>query len=134
MVNRKPPVNRTLKTRARSMRKDMTAEEKQLWFRILRDYPVKFRRQQVMAPFICDFYCEKAKLIIEVDGSQHYSIEGKSYDQWRSEFLEKDGCVVLRFSNEDIKKRLYGVYILIERAVNERLKEVEKESEVSENQ
>ncbi len=81
MVNRKPPVNRTLRTRARSMRKDMTAEEKQLWFRILRDYPVKFRRQQVMAPFICDFYCEKAKLIIEVDGSQHYSIEGKSYDQ-----------------------------------------------------
>lgn len=130
MDNRKPPLNRTLKARARSMRREMTAEEKQLWFRILRNYPVKFRRQQVMAPFICDFYCEKAKLIIEVDGSQHYFIEGKSYDQWRSEFLEKDGNIVLRFSNEDIKKRLYGVYILIDRMVNERLKELE----VSENQ
>lgn len=130
MEHRKPPINRTLKARSRSMRKDMTPEEKQLWFRILRDYPVKFRRQQVMAPFICDFYCDKAKLIIEVDGSQHYSIEGKSYDQWRSEFLEKDGNVVIRFSNEDIKKRLYGVYILVDRAVKERLKEMK----VSENQ
>ena len=83
-----------------------------------------------MAPFICDFYCDKAKLIIEVDGSQHYSIEGKSYDEWRSQFLEKDGYMVIRFSNEDIRKRLYGVYVLIERAVHERW----KESEVSENQ
>lgn len=75
---------------------------------------------------ICDFYCHRARLIVELDGAQHYSDYGKSYDAWRSEKLEKDGCKVLRFSNGDIHERFYGVCVLIDRAVKERIKEMEE--------
>ena len=109
----KPPLNRTMKGRASSMRRQMTKEEFHLWYHFLRMYPVKFRRQRVMGAFICDFYCHRARLIVELDGAQHYSDYGKSYDAWRSEKLEKDGCKVLRFSNGDIHERFYGVCVLI---------------------
>lgn len=115
----KPPLNRTMKGRASSMRRHMTKEEFHLWYHFLRTYPVKFRRQRVMGAFICDFYCHRARLIVELDGVQHYSDYGKSYDAWRSEKLEKDGCKVLRFSNGDIHERFYGVCVLIDRAVKE---------------
>lgn len=122
----KPPLNRTMKGRASSMRRHMTKEEFYLWYHFLRMYPVKFRRQRVMGAFICDFYCHRARLIVELDGTQHYSDYGKSYDAWRSEKLEKDGCKVLRFSNGDIHERFYGVCVLIDRAVKERIKEMEE--------
>ena len=122
----KPPLNRTMKGRASSMRRHMTKEEFHLWYHFLRMYPVKFRRQRVMGVFICDFYCHRARLIVELDGAQHYSDYGKSYDAWRSEKLEKDGCKVLRFSNGDIHERFYGVCVLIDRAVKERIKEMEE--------
>lgn len=101
----KPPLNRTMKGRASSMRRHMTKEEFHLWYHFLRRYPVKFRRQRVMGAFICDFYCHRARLIVE---------------------LEKDGCKVLRFSNGDIHERFYGVCVLIDRAVKERIKEMEE--------
>lgn len=85
----KPPLNRTMKGRASSMRRHMTKEEFHLWYHFLRRYPVKFRRQRVMGAFICDFYCHRARLIVELDGAQHYSAYGKSYDAWRSEKLER---------------------------------------------
>lgn len=122
----KPPLNRTMKGRASSMRRQMTKEEFHLWYHFLRRYPVKFRRQRVMGAFICDFYCHRVRLIVELDGAQHYSDYGKSYDAWRSEKLEKDGCKVLRFSNGDIHERFYGVCVLIDRAVKERIKEMEE--------
>ncbi len=108
------------------MRRNMTKEEFHLWYHFLRMYPVKFRRQRVMGAFICDFYCHRARLIVELDGAQHYSDYGKSYDAWRSEKLEKDGCKVLRFSNGDIHERFYGVCVLIDCAVKERIKEMEE--------
>lgn len=123
------PLNRTLKARASAMRRDMTAEEFKLWFHFLREYPIKFRRQKVMAPFICDFYCFQAQLVIEVDGSQHYSDLGKSYDAWRSEKFEKEGMKVLRFSNQDIKRYFFEVQRMIDYVVQERLKELHKEIE-----
>lgn len=122
----KPPLNRTMKGRASSLRRHMTKEEFHLWYHFLRTYPVKFRRQRVMGAFICDFYCQRARLIVELDGAQHYSDYGKSYDAWRSEKLKKDGCKVLRFSNGDIHERFYGVCVLIDRAVKERIKEMEE--------
>ena len=72
----KPPLNRTMKERASSMRRHMTKEEFHLWYHFLRMYPVKFRRQRVMGAFICDFYCHRARLIVELDGAQHYSDYG----------------------------------------------------------
>lgn len=121
----KPPLNRTMQGRASSLRRHMTKEEFHLWYYFLRMYRVKFRRQRVMGG-ICDFYCHRARLIVELDGAQHYSDYGKSYDAWRSEKLEKDGCKVLRFSNGDIHERFYGVCVLIDSAVKGRIKEMEE--------
>ena len=121
-----PPLNRTLKARASSTRKDMTPEEKKLWYQYLRYYPVKFRRQRIQAPFILDFYCAEASLAIEIDGSQHYTDYGRSYDQWRTNHIEREGIFVLRFSNGDIRDRFDGVRIMIDLTVQKRMKELEK--------
>lgn len=62
---------------AKELRKNMTKEERHLWYDFLRSYPVKFTRQKVLGRFIADFYCSEAKLIVELDGNQHYEAEGK---------------------------------------------------------
>ncbi len=111
--------NSELKENARSLRKTMTPEEKHLWYDFLRGYPVKFYRQRSIGNYIVDFYCSKARLVIELDGSQHYADEEKEYDRKRTEFLEAYGLKVLRFSNYDIKKNFEGVCITIERNVKE---------------
>ena len=121
-----PPLNRTLKVRAGSLRKGMTPEEKKLWYQYLRSYPVKFRRQQIQAPFILDFYCHQARLAIEIDGSQHYTDYGRSYDQWRTKHIEKEGIAVLRFSNSDIRHRFDGVRIMIDLIVKKRVEELKE--------
>ena len=118
--------NKALTPIARKLRKDMTREERHLWYDFLREYPIRFLRQKVIGSYVVDFYCAAAKLVVELDGAQHYSDYGKSYDAWRSEKLEKDGCKVLRFSNGDIHERFYGVCVLIDRAVKERSKEMEE--------
>ena len=119
-----PPLNRTLKDRASAMRKDMTQEERKLWYQYLRSYPVKFRRQRIQAPFIRDFYCREAALAIEIDGSQHYTDYGRSYDKWRTNHIEREGISVLRFSNGDIRDRFDGVCIMIDLTVQKRMEEL----------
>ena len=116
-----PPLNRTLKVRAASLRKGMTPEEKKLWYQYLRSYPVKFRRQQIQAPFILDFYCHQARLAIEIDGSQHYTEQGQCYDEERSQILRAYGLKVLRFSNRDVDCNLAGVCTQIDLEVKARL-------------
>ena len=69
---------------AKILRKDMTKEEKRLWYDFLRTYPIRFLRQKVLGKYIVDFYCAKAKLVIELDGSGHYTEEGKQYDKERT--------------------------------------------------
>ena len=71
---------------ARMLRKNMTKEEKHLWYDFLRTYPVRFSRQKVLGKYIADFYCAEAKLVIELDGSGHYTEEGKQYDEERTAF------------------------------------------------
>ena len=119
-----PPLNRTLKDRASAMRKDMTQEERKLWYQYLRSYPVKFRRQRIQAPFILDFYCREAALAIEIDGSQHYTDYGRIYDKWRTNPIEREGISVLRFSNGDIRDRFDGVCIMIDLTVQKRMEEL----------
>ncbi len=109
--------NSELKENARNLRKNMTPEEKHLWYDFLRSYPVKFYRQRSIGNYIVDFYCSKAKLVIELDGSQHYTIDGKEYDSLRTEVLEAYGLEVLRVSNYDIKQNFEGVCITIDRNV-----------------
>ena len=82
---------------ARRLRREMTPHERKLWYLFLRKYPVKIYKQRIIGKFIVDFYCASAKLVIEVDGSQHYEPQGMAYDVERSAFLSALGLNVLRF-------------------------------------
>ena len=112
--------NDVLKQYAREMRKNGTAEENTLWYQYLRNYPVGFRRQCVMGQYIVDFYCAKARLVIELDGSQHYDSEGLEQDAQRTQYLVSLGLKVLRFSNADVKQQLRGVCQQIDTEVQKR--------------
>ena len=103
------PRNNNLLHHARQLRKEMTKEERHLWYDFLKDYPVKFYKQKIVGNYILDFYCEKAKLAVELDGSQHYVEQGQAYDRVRTEYLQKLGIRVLRFSNTDITQNFRGV-------------------------
>ena len=113
--------NNELLDKAKSLRKNMTKQEKHLWYDFLRDYPVKIYKQKIIDNYIVDFYCHQAKLVIEVDGAQHYTPDGKSYDQYRTEILEQYGLLVLRFTNGDINERFDGVCYVIDKTIKERL-------------
>ena len=89
---------------AKELRKNMTKEERHLWYDFLREYPVKFTRQKVLGKYIADFYCARANIVIELDGSQHYEDDGLSNDEKRTAYLEQYGIKVIRISNLDILK------------------------------
>lgn len=106
------------------LRKSMTEEERKLWYQFLRTYSVKWYRQRPIDKYIVDFYCSKAKLIVELDGSQHYQPDGVASDEIRTDKLEQYGLKVLRFSNLDVQTHFYEVCTLIDQNVKERLKTV----------
>ena len=91
-----------LRRRSQELRRNMTKEERHLWYDFLKDYPVRFLRQKVIDQYIVDFYCFRAKLVVELDGSQHCEPEEIEYDRKRTAFLEKEGLYVLRISNLDV--------------------------------
>ena len=113
--------NDKLTSRAQELRKNMTKEERKLWYEYLRTYPVQFRRQVTTGNYILDFYCSAAKLVVELDGSQHYEPQGMKRDAARTAYLESLGVYVLRFSNLDVMRNLRGVCEVIDRTVQERL-------------
>ena len=106
--------------RARTLRKNMTPEERKLWYLYLKPHPAKFYKQKVIGPYIVDFCCPFAKLIIELDGSQHYLEEGERYDKRRDKWLEGQGYHILRFSNYEINRQFIQVCDMIEGTVDER--------------
>ena len=113
--------NSTLLNVARILRRNMTRQEKHLWYDFLRSYPVKIYKQRIIDNFIADFYCHSARLVIELDGSQHYTAQGKEDDEARAEILEKYGIQVLRFSNKDVDDNFEGVCRMIDKVINERI-------------
>ena len=94
--------NPKLKANAQYLRKNMTKEERKLWYEFLKTLPLTFNRQKVIGNYIVDFYCASANLVIELDGSQHYELEGKEQDAMRDRFLKDLGLTVLRYPNSDI--------------------------------
>jgi very-short-patch-repair endonuclease len=112
------PYNRELTPAAKVLRKHMTPQERRLWYGFLRNHPIKFYRQRVIRSFIADFYCSKAKLVIELDGSQHYTDDGLAYDKERSAILNGLGLRVLRFSNTDVDNNFACVCSVIDGIVN----------------
>jgi len=85
------------------------------------DYPIRFRRQEIIGSYIADFYCDKAKLMIELDGSQHYEESGRQRDAQRTAYMESLGMRVLRFDNCDVMQNFEGVCQAVQMAVNARL-------------
>ena len=94
---------------SRSLRKNMTKEERHLWYDFLKELPVMVHRQKVIGRYIVDFYIAAKKIVIELDGSQHYSEEGKESDSVRDSFLAAQGITVLRYSNADVNMRFDSV-------------------------
>ena len=113
--------NEKLTELAKKLRKGMTEEERHLWYDYLSKYHIRFRRQEIIGNYIVDFFCERAKLAIELDGSQHYEEAEKEYDAQRTEKLRSIGIDVIRFSNADINRRFEGVCTKIDEAVMFRL-------------
>ena len=87
----------------------MTKEEAKLWYQFLCRYPQRFRRQYIIGSYIVDFYCHQAKLVVELDGSQHYDPGEIEYDKKRSQYLRSQGLKVLRFSNLDVLRQFQSV-------------------------
>ena len=107
--------------RSQKLRREQTKEENHLWYDFLKTYPVQFRRQYPIGPYYVDFFCYQAKLIVELDGSQHTEPEAIAYDRARTAYLQKEGYWVLRISNLDIWRNFTGVCEAIDTCVNSRL-------------
>ena len=106
---------------AKELRKNMTPEEKHIWYDYIRSYPVRFQRQKAIGNYIADFFCARAKLVIEIDGSGHGTEEQRRADNERTGYLESVGLSVIRFTNDDVNKRFEGVCMEIDKVVKERL-------------
>ena len=101
--------NKNLSELARTLRKNMTRHECHLWYDFLKGLPVMVHRQKVIGSYIVDFYIAEKKLVIELDGSQHYDLPGKQADEQRDAFLRGQGLTVLRYANSDIDHNFEGV-------------------------
>ena len=101
--------NTKLTKNAKSLRKGMTKEERHLWYDFLKTLPMTVHRQKVLGHYIVDFYIASAKMVIELDGSQHYENEGLVRDYARDAYFKEQGIAVLRYSNADINLRFQEV-------------------------
>lgn len=110
--------------RAKELRSNATPQENHLWYDFLRTYPIRFQRQKTIDRFVVDFYCHRAKLVVELDGSQHFTEEGMAYDQERSDVLAGYGLYVRRFNNLEIDQNFSAVCEEIHRLVQERMEDV----------
>ena len=113
--------NGKLIPRAKELRRDMTPQEKHLWYDFLAKYPIRFQRQKTIGNFIADFYCCRAKLIVEVDGSQHYTENGIAYDRERTAMLSSYDLHVMRFANNEITENFDAVCQEIHTVIQERI-------------
>ena len=116
--------NKQLTPLAKQLRKEMTKEERHLWYDFLRTHPARFSRQKVLGKYIADFYSAQAKLIIELDGSQHYEDAEKEKDAQRTAFLESYGLTVIRIPNNEVNSNFRGVCAYIDAAVSQSLSQL----------
>ena len=101
--------NKALTAHSQALRRNMTKEERHLWYDFLKSLPYAFRRQKTIGPYIVDFYCSSAKLVVELDGSQHFESQQQKYDQERDHYLSSLGLTVLRYTNLEITQNFNGV-------------------------
>ena len=108
--------------RSQSLRKQMTKEERHLWYDFLKTYPIQFKRQYPIGYYFADFFCYQAKLIVELDGSQHCEPDEIEYDRKCTEYLQQQGYSVLRLSNRDVMTQFRSVCECIDNVVRNRMK------------
>ena len=116
--------NKQLVPLVKQLRKEMTKEELHLWYDFLRSYPVRFSRQKVLGKYIADFYSAEAKLVIELDGSQHYEDRNIKEDAERTAFLEDYGLTIIRIPNNEVNRNFRGVCEYIDTAVKQSLSQL----------
>ena len=116
--------NKQLVPLVKQLRKEMTKEELHLWYDFLRSYPVRFSRQKVLGKYIADFYSAEAKLVIELDGSQHYEDRNIKEDVERTAFLEDYGLTIIRIPNNEVSRNFRGVCEYIDTAVRQSLSQL----------
>jgi len=114
----------SLKDKARELRNNATSQEDKLYYQFLRRFKVRIHRQKVIGYYIVDFYCHKAKLVIELDGGQHFQEENLVHDDLRTRFLESQGLLVLRFTNWEVDHQFPYVCQRIEEVVDQRFAEI----------
>ena len=119
-----PKHNKQLVPLAKRLRKEMTKEERHLWYDYLRSYPIRFSRQKVLGKYIVDFYCAEAKIVIELDGSQHYEDENLERDAERTRFLQSYGLTVIRIPNNEVSRNFRGVCEYVDTAVKQSLSQL----------
>ena len=119
-----PKHNKQLVPLAKQLRREMTKEERHLWYDFLRTYPVRFSRQKVLGKYIADFYSAEARIVIELDGSQHYEKENSEKDAERTAFLESYGLTVIRIPNNEVSRNFRGVCEYIDIAVRQSLSQL----------
>ena len=116
--------NKSLVNDGRMLRKNMTKEERHLWYDFLRGHSFRFIRQKIIGNYIVDFYCAKANIIIELDGSQHYDEIGIAEDNERTKYLESQGLKVIRIPNNEINNNFRGVCEFIDNEVKKSLSQL----------
>ena len=116
--------NKQLVPFAKQLRKEMTKEERHLWYVFLRTYSVRFSRQKVLGKYIADFYSAEAKLVIELDGSQHYEDINLEKDTDRTTFSECYGLTVIRIPNNEVMRNFRGVCEYIDAVVMQSLSQL----------
>ena len=119
--------NKQLVPLAKQLRKEMTKEERHFWYDFLRTYPIRFSRQKILGKYIADFYSAEAKLVIELDGSQHYQNGNAEKDAERSAFLEGYGLTVIRIPNNEVTRNFRGVCEFIDTTVRQSLSQKSKD-------
>ena len=116
--------NKNMVANAKSLRKNMTKEERHLWFDFLRTYRIRFQRQKVLGKYIVDFYCSEAKIVVELDGSQHYEPMGIEKDTARTEYLQQYDLMVIRIPNNEVTCNFSGVCEYIDLQVKQSLSQL----------
>ena len=116
--------NKNLTENAKFLRNNMTKEEKNLWYDYFKNCSVRFSRQKVLGKYIADFYSAEAKLVIELDGSQHFEKENRIYDEKRTEFLEQYGIKIIRIPNSEINNNFEGICRYLDKQIEQSLSQL----------
>ena len=116
--------NKMLTENAKILRNNMTKEEKHLWYDYLRKCPVRFSRQKVLGKYIADFYSAEAKIVIELDGAQHFEKENRIYEEKRTEFLEQYDLKIIRIPNGEINTNFEGICRYLDKQIEQSLSQL----------